>query len=269
MKYVIYSLIIIAVCIFLSILTVIIINKISKKKRKGIYNFLIGIGVFVLGLGSVFLFFVYDYYHADEKAYDYLRSTNTVDVSKKEFGYFFDGKGRDNCIIFYPGAKVEIEAYAPLMYNLAESGIDTFLIHMPLNMASLGKNKAEEILNNYNYKNYYMAGHSLGGVIASKFSLENDKIDGIIFLASYSTVKLDESIKALSIYGSEDKVLNQKEYNKNISNFPSNYKEVIIEGANHAQFGMYNSQKGDGIAKIDNLYQIELTKEEIIKFILN
>jgi len=31
---------------------------------------------------------------------------------------------------------------------------------------------------------------------------------------------------------------------------PQDYKEVCIEGGNHAQFGSYGTQKGDGTAAI-------------------
>lgn len=57
----------------------------------------------------------------------------------------------------------------------------------------------------------------------------------------------------------------EQKYNK--KNWPSTYREIIIEGGNHAQFGFYNEQDGDGIANISNTDQINITKEEIIKFI--
>ena len=62
-------------------------------------------------------------------------------------------------------------------------------------------------------------------------------------------------------------MLNKEEYNKNISNFPTNYKEVIIEGGNHSNFGDYGHQRGDGEATISNEEQINITKQEIMDFI--
>ena len=96
----------------------------------------------------------------------------------------------------------------------------------------------------------------------------NTSSKGIIFLAAYPNKKIDDSLKCLSMYGSNDKVLNKKEYNKNISNFPSNYKEVIIEGGNHSNFGDYGFQRRDGKASISKEEQVNITKNEIINFVI-
>ena len=110
---------------------------------------LIGVGVVVIEFGMCFLSFIMSDYDAEREAYNYLNDSDTVDVSKEDYGYFFDGDGKKDAIIFYPGANVEIEAYAPLMYMLAEEGIDAFLISMPLKLPLYGKNKGEEIINKY------------------------------------------------------------------------------------------------------------------------
>lgn len=46
------------------------------------------------------------YYHA-EGVEDALESDVEVTVTKTEDGYFFDGKGTESAMVFYPGAKVE------------------------------------------------------------------------------------------------------------------------------------------------------------------
>lgn len=62
-------------------------------------------------------------------------------------------------------------------------------------------------------------------------------------------------------------MLNKKEYNKNITNFPVNYKEVIIEGGNHSNFGDYGFQRHDGVSSISKEEQINITKQTIMDFI--
>ena len=54
----------------------------------------------------------------------------------------------------------------------------------------------------------------------------------------------------VSLYGDQDEVLNMEEYEKNRENLPEKAEEVIISGGNHAQFGNYGIQKGDGTAVI-------------------
>ena len=91
-----------------------------------------------------------------------------------------------------------------------------------------------------------------------------DNVDGVIFLAAYSTKDLE--VPVLSIYGSNDGVLNMKNYNKNLPRL-SDVKEYIIEGGNHCQFGSYGFQKGDNEATITHEDQITRTVSLILAFI--
>ena len=197
-------------------------------------------------------------------------TSNEVTISESKLGYLFDGKGINDLIIFYPGAKVEEIAYAPLMLNLAENGIDTYIVKMPFNLALFGKKKADKVIKEYSYKSYYMAGHSLGGAMASSYTATtNNDIKALILLASYSTKKIPDGVKVLSIYGSNDGVLNIKKYNKYKKNIESNLEEHIIQGANHANFGNYGNQKKDKNADISKEQQQEITSHYITEFINN
>ena len=64
---------------------------------------------------SGFLIYTGIYYHADGKAQAALKSAENVKVSETDYGYFFDGPSEENVLVFYPGAKVEETAYAPLL----------------------------------------------------------------------------------------------------------------------------------------------------------
>ena len=78
---------------------------------------------------------------------------------------------------------------------------------------------------------------------------------------------MDNKYKSLTIYGSEDKVMNMKEYNKNLSYLPKGYITKVIEGGNHANYGYYGKQKGDGVATISREQQIDLTISYVKDFI--
>ena len=54
------------------------------------------------------------------------------------------------------------------------------------------------------------------------------------------------NLKVLSIYGSEDKMLNIPMYNIFKKKFTKDYKEVVIEGGCNSYFWMYGLQKSDG-----------------------
>ena len=77
----------------------------------------------------------------------------------------------------------------------------------------------------------------------------------------------NSDIKILSIFGSEDKVLNLEKYAEYKLNLSKNTSEFVIEGGNHAGFGFYGNQEGDGPATISNTEQIEKTAELIGEFV--
>ena len=88
-----------------------------KRNKKKILIIIFSL-LLVAILGVVF--YVNDYYHSDESNQAYLQTTDTVTVSKIEEGLFFDGVGTEKAMIFYPGAKVEYTAYAPIVRGLAQ-----------------------------------------------------------------------------------------------------------------------------------------------------
>ncbi|MDV2683710.1 alpha/beta hydrolase [Alkalihalophilus lindianensis] len=157
-------------------------------------------------------------------------------------------------IIFYPGGLVEPESYSPLTHSLAEENIRSYIVKMPVNLAVLGGNRASKLVNEIGSEPVFIGGHSLGGVMASRFAAENeDIVDGVFFLASYPDKKgsLDtSSLPSLSITASNDEVLNQEAYMNAKSFWGDNHTEIMIEGGNHAQFGSYGEQGGDGMATI-------------------
>lgn len=173
-------------------------------------------------------------------------------------------------IIFYPGGKVQYEAYAPLMEALAQRGILCVLLHMPANLAVLNINAGDGVPEQYPEVNeWYLAGHSLGGSMAAvHLSTNMDRYKGLILLASYSTKNLaDSKLKVLSLYGSEDGVLGMEAYNRNLANLPADIAEQIILGGSHALFGDYGAQEGDGTPTISGEEQIRIAADAIAEFV--
>ncbi len=66
-------------------------------------------------------------------------------------------------------------------------------------------------------------------------------------------------MNVISIYGSEDGVLNMEKYAENKVNLPALLEEIIINGGCHAGFGSYGSQDGDGVPTLTGEAQIEET----------
>jgi len=69
------------------------------------------------------------------------------------------------------------------------------------------------------------------------------------------------------MYGSDDEVLNKNKLSETKINAPSNSLYYEIEGGNHAGYGDYGVQKGDGTATISGNEQQNIVTDKIIKFI--
>lgn len=222
----------------------------------------------ILLICMVFLIYTWQYYHADESAHSAMKSDDTVKVMQTEYGYLFDGPSETDAVIFYPGAKVEEIAYAPLLHYLAGQGMDVCLVKMPFRLAIFGANKADHVIRQYDYDHWYIGGHSLGGVIAADYATEHSsELSGVFLLAAYPTKPLDGNTPAIIIYGSEDGILNMEKTANAKQYLPEGSRECVIEGGNHAQFGNYGKQNGDGNATISFDEQQHRTVEFILQTI--
>ena len=201
---------------------------------------------------AAFGVYVSIYYGADETVKEYLASeTGTVMLSETNYGWFLDGPSDENAMVFYPGGKVDEKAYIPLLYRFAEEGMDVCLVKMPFHLAVFGIDKADEVMPQYDYENWYIGGHSLGGAMGAAYAAGHaDELRGVVLFAAYATKKLDDSLKEIVIYGSEDGVLRLSKLREGRQFAPKRYFEHVIEGGNHALFGNYGEQEGDGTGLI-------------------
>lgn len=210
---------------------------------------------------------------SDEEAVEIGEPLGEVTVSDSPSGFdgiFFDGPGTDEAIIFYPGASIEPAAYSAIMTMLAERGVDGFIIKMPVDMAVLGQSKADDIYKNYpSYKKYYLSGHSMGGAMIANYAAKtSNKVDGLFMLAAYPTEDLTSATyPILFIYGTEDGVINRTKLATGLTLTPASAVDYEIPGGNHAYFGSYGEQDGDGKATISPITQQKITVREILNLI--
>lgn len=235
------------------------------KKHKGLK---LG-AVAMLLLCGICWMYAADYYHADDVVVAAMSPDAGVAIEQKGNTLVFIPEDAETGLIFYPGGKVEYTAYAPLMRALADSGVLGVLVRMPLNLAVLDVNAAKGIPEQYpKIKHWYIGGHSLGGSMAASHAAKNaSAYDGLVLLASYSTADLSTSgLSVISIYGSEDGVLNMEKYAEYRYNLPAAFEEYIIEGGCHAGFGSYGPQDGDGVPTMTGEEQIAETVRLLTAF---
>lgn len=239
----------------------------SKKK-------LIGIIILAIVLVAVASFAIYvsDYYKADSTALAALNSTNSYTVQNTDDYITFTPTSKKSTtgIVFYPGGKVQPESYSVIASVLAENGYTTIIVKMPFNLAVFGPNKADgAIVNHTEITKWVMMGHSLGGVFASDYAVNNqDKIKGVIYLAAYPNANASNAtFKALSIRGSLDALTQVEDIETNKNKFPVNTTFVTIEGGNHYNVGNYGPQSGDNNSTITREEQQKQTLNAILQFL--
>ena len=254
---------------------------------------LLGAAAVVLIIAAACGFYINDYYHAGddavlaagEAAADYISQQDgdtLVFLPEGADGTMLDGSGPDDAgLIFYPGGKVEYTAYAPLMEAFAECGVLCVLVEMPGNLAVLDVNAADGYREEFpEIEQWYVGGHSLGGSMAASYAAKHaGDLEGLLLLAAYSTADLNGTgLDVLSVYGSEDGVLNMSKYDEYRQNLPEGEpgdgdgtaggtKELLIEGGNHAGFGDYGAQEGDGEAAVKGEKQREVTAEAFMEIL--
>ncbi len=238
-----------------------------RRKRLLLYLPLLLLAVLILAAAI----YLEDYYHAGGDALRVLdHPAPSVTVRREKNRVLFLPDQPVAGVIFYPGAKVQYEAYAPLMEACAERGVLCVLLRMPGNLAVLGREAASGIAAEFpEVADWYIGGHSLGGAMAASYACAHSgELEGLILLAAYSTGDLSQSgLRVLSIYGSADGVLNMEKYNSARNLLPAGTREVVLEGGCHAFFGSYGPQKGDGQPGISREEQLLRTAEEIAAFL--
>ena len=175
-------------------------------------------------------------------------------------------------VIFYPGALVDPDAYAPLCRKIAQDGHQAILCKMPWRLATKGYRKIKEtgVLNDP-AKQYVLMGHSQGGKMAAQFVYENPGlIHQLVLLGTTHPRDIDLSaseIPMMKIYGSNDGVARVGKVERNKSKLPRTTKYVLIEGGNHSQFGYYGFQLGDSEASITREEQHQRILKNVLAFI--
>ena len=234
----------------------------KKTKTSLAKKLLIVAGVVVLLLvlcAGTFFWYVSDYYPAEDVALEVMSQDSEITM-QDNLTILAPSVPSDTAIIFYPGAKVETEAYLPLLNQIRQTGITCILVDMPFHMAIFDSDAAEDVMTQFpEIEHWYLAGHSMGGAMASKFAAEHrDEVDGLILMGAYIYGDYPDE-DTLTIYGSlNQSVEDHIDYTENI---------VEIEGGNHAQFGNYGLQKGDPPAEISAEEQQKQTVEAIEAFL--
>ncbi|MDT0328497.1 alpha/beta hydrolase [Nocardiopsis lambiniae] len=185
-------------------------------------------------------------------------------------------EGSDTGVVFYPGARVEAEAYtAPWAPVVAATGVTVVIPRMPLNLAVLDPDRADDAVAEHGdgVERWYLGGHSLGGAMAASHAGDDPAFapEGLVLWGSYATegagLAERDDLRVLSVSGGEDGLSDPAAIDENRGHLPGNAVMVEIDGMNHAQFGAYGDQSGDGAARIDDAEAHRVLAETVTGFL--
>lgn len=200
-----------------------------------------------------------DYYRAEDLAMTVLSQGDNI-VQQDNLTILSPSAPSNTALIFYPGAKVEAIAYLPLLDQIRRTGVTCILVDMPFHMTIFDSDAAQDVMEQFpDVEHWYLAGHSMGGAMASQFASKHpQQVNGLILLGAY--LYGDYPVEqTLTVYGSLNQSVEDKlDYTENV---------VEIQGGNHAQFGNYGPQKGDLPATISSQEQQSQTVTAIQDFL--
>jgi pimeloyl-ACP methyl ester carboxylesterase len=97
---------------------------------------------------------------------------------------------------------------------------------------------------------WVLSGHSLGGVRACMLA-EHPDVVGLVLMGSYCANDISSTdIPVLQILASKDGLIDAEAVKASAGLLPPSTQKITLEGANHASFGTYGEQPGDGIATL-------------------
>lgn len=180
-------------------------------------------------------------------------------------------------VVFYPGAAVPPEAYLPIWAPIvAETGVSVFVPEMPLRLAVLGRSRADTIIEaEDSVTTWWVGGHSLGGAMAGSYagSREPGALRGLILWGSSVTEGADlsdrQDLIVLSVSGSRDGLSTPRDIEQRRELLPDDARMVELAGVNHAQFGRYGPQPGDGTATVTDDRATRLIAEAVNALLLD
>lgn len=174
-------------------------------------------------------------------------------------------------LVFYPGGLVSPEAYLPLLAPLAEKGVKVLITKPFLNLAVFDAEAALAIAKKEPQLKWFLAGHSLGGAMAVKAAKKEPALfAGLALLGAYADKNdaiAEAKLPVLSISASLDGLSTPTKIEAAKGYLPASTQYRVIEGGNHAQFGNYGPQQGDGKASIDAGSQQQQTREALLALI--
>jgi hypothetical protein len=169
-------------------------------------------------------------------------------------------------LVFIAGARVEPQAYAAKLEPLVDAGVTVVIARPTLNFAifELRPLSTFEALAP-DVDTWFVGGHSLGGVKACMYAADGG-VAGLILFGSYCSSAIDD-LPVLTIAATNDGLSTPTKIADAAALLPADARLVEIAGGNHAQFGDYGTQPGDGESTISDAKFTSQLTTAVLEFV--
>jgi hypothetical protein len=173
-------------------------------------------------------------------------------------------------VLYVPGARVDPYSYLHPLVDVAASGVTVVIIDPLFNMALLDQRTLDELVAVApSIETWTLAGHSLGGVRACMLA-DDSRVTGLVLFASYCANDIsDLGIPVLQVLASDDGLIDISAVNEARGLLPTSVTTTTMEGANHASFGTYGQQPGDGVATLSRQQVRESVTELMMPLVVS
>ena len=207
-------------------------------------------------------------------AFNSLNSDDFVIVQflqNKYWGFFptQTSDWKDVGFIYHTGPLYDERAYAPIARRLAFNGYPSFIIDEPLSLAFLTPFRADLVIRDYpELKGWVVAGHGIGGAVASCYAQWRENVDGLALFSSYPFPLFNNlrtrDIEAISLWGNMDGVTSRQQWEDGQISLPSGTKFLEIDGGNHSFMAWLTLiVNGDGEGAITRDQQQDIVLKEL------
>ena len=176
-----------------------------------------------------------------------------------------EGPLAGEALLFFPGARVNPHAYATTFADtVAATGLSVTIVRPWWNLAITDPRDLTDFQDLSDAEFTGVGGHSMGGVKACDLAAEHE-LQRLVLMASYCATDLSGgSLDVLSLSGSNDLLVDPVAVDDARQLLPDTTREVNLEGLNHASFGDYGPQTGDGEAGVSRAEAIVAITEELV-----
>lgn len=173
-------------------------------------------------------------------------------------------------LVFVAGARVDPQAYEQVFAGLVATGVTVVIERPVLGFGILDPRPLSTFTDLAPEVDVWaVGGHSLGGVRACRYAADDASVDALVLFGSYcATTDLsgDDDLAVLSLGGSRDGLSTPEKIARYRDMLPAGATVVELDGTNHAQFGSYGEQPGDGEATVSDREAHELVTGRLTSF---